>query len=568
MTPIYFQGRFGWIHPAKSPAESDAPQVGVVLCPAFAQEEVCTHYGLMALAEQLAAAGFPTIRFDYGGTGDSYDCVLSLEAMVADAVLAAACLRQQCGVGAIVMAGVRLGAAVALRAAGSLPDVTAMLLIAPVLSGQVYMRETRAAASVNSLSSFDPVPPAGSGLPLNTNGFVWSAALQAEIATIDLTATAAPAEVALLIPARGDRKPGTLAAAWRERGVTATDIAFVDYEGWMQDPTTNITPAATFTKITEWLGTVPHTVDGVTPATEIALEPMLTLPSCIEQPVQFGAGNTLFGVLCCPAGRAAEPIAALLLHQGSSHHIGNGRSYVELARRLADAGIASLRMDLTGMGDSPAGSNTRHPHYDPERIAEGVAGLDELERAGFTKAVTFGLCSGAHTALQVTLADTRVVGNSVLNLQKFIWHYGDDIRVTMSESRRSVKGYIRAMRNPGEWRRVLAGKADMAAIATVLLKRAVMRSLHAARSLLPPAPGSEVVLVRDQLRVLAERRVHSTFLFGNEDPGLAEMSMQFGRKASKLTNFAPARMLVLPRTDHHISMAARHAAPTSILPEI
>ncbi|NIJ28151.1 alpha/beta superfamily hydrolase [Sphingomonas insulae] len=560
MTPVYFDGCFGWIH-ARSGAAAGATPAGVVLCPAFAQEEVCTHHGMMALADRLAAAGVPAIRFDYRDTGDGIgdgDGV-ALDRLVADARSAAAVLRDQCGVGAIVMAGVRLGAAVALLAADGVDDVGALALIAPVLSGHAFLRETRASASVASLSGLDPVPPADSDLPLNTNGFHWPAAFQRQVAGIDLTGAPAPACPALLIPARGDRRPGKLAATWRDAGAAVTELPFPDYEGWMQDPTTNQSPAATFAAITAWVAGLtpsPASVPTRPMATSVPIALTLADHDWVEEPVRFGPGQVLFGILCRPRSIAAAPVAALLLHEGSTHHIGNGRAYVRLARRLAAEGHASLRMDLTGMGDSPAGENTRHPHYDPERIAEGVAGIDRLAEAGFARVVAFGLCSGAHTALQVTLADPRVVGNVVLNLQKFIWHYGDDIRVAVRDNKRSLKGYLRAMRNPGEWRRMFAGEADLPGIARVLAKRSWTRARHAARSLLPPAPGSDTARAREQMRVLTDRRVHTTLVFSDEDPGLADLTMQFGARGRRIAGYAPARVVMLDQADHHFNGTA------------
>lgn len=563
MTPLYFDGCFGWIHARSGPVGAGKP-VGVVLCPAFAQEEVCTHHGMMALADQLAHAGLPTIRFDYRDTGDGTGdgAGVSIDGLIADARTAAAVLRDQCGVGTIIMAGVRLGAAVALLASDGVDDVGALALIAPVLSGHAFLRETRASASVASLSGLDPVPPADSDLPLNTNGFHWPAAFQRQVAGIDLTGAPAPACPALLIPARGDRRPAKLAAAWRDAGAMVTELPFPDYEGWMQDPTTNQPPAATFAAITAWAAErtpSPVTTPARSAATSTPIALTLADDDWIEEPVRFGRDQVLFGILCRPRDSAAAPVAALLLHEGSTHHIGNGRAYVRLARRLAAEGYASLRMDLTGMGDSPAGENTRHPHYDPERIAEGVAGIDRLAEAGFAKVVAFGLCSGAHTALQVTLADPRVVGNVVLNLQKFIWHYGDDIRVAVRDNKRSLKGYMRAMRNPGEWRRMFAGEADLPGIARVLAKRSWTRARHAVRSLLPPAPGSDTARAREQMRVLTDRRVHTTLVFSDEDPGLADLTMQFGGKGRRIAAYAPARVVMLDQADHHFNgTAARH----------
>ena len=554
MRPLYLDDRFAWLH---TPPGGIAPGArGVVLCPAFGQEEVCTHYGLMALADQLAARGMIVARFDYAGTGDSVDTPLTVAGLVEDAQRAAALLRRE-GAVDITLAGVRLGAAIALTVATATPDLSALVLLAPVLSGQAFLRETRAGASVASLSGLDPVPPIDGEVPLNTNGFHWPPAFQQEINALDLSNAPAPTVPVLTVPARGDRRVAKIVQRWQDAGATISDIPFLDYEEWMQDPTTNQNPVATFDCVTDWLARIPHTTPAAAPLPRTdgapAIRDTLATDRFVEEPLRFGQDGALFGVLCRPATGAAAPIAALLLHEGSTHHIGNGRAYVRLARRLAEAGYASLRMDLTGMGDSPAGDNPRHPHYDPERIVEGVAGMDRLAALGFRHAMTFGLCSGAHTALQVVLVDERIVGGVSLNLQKFIWHYGDDIRVATRDNKRSLKGYLRAMRNAGEWRRALSGKADLTGIARVLLKRAVIRTRHTITGLFPPAPGSETAQVRAQLRTLSQRRAHVHLVFSDEDPGLAEIAMQFGRGARRLAHYPPLRLTLLREADHHFN---------------
>ncbi len=559
MKPLYFDGRFGFQHLNDQGLSSG---LGVVMCPAFAQEEVCTHHGWMALAQDLAQAGHAVLRFDYRGTGNGADADLSIEGMVEDALAAARTLAGQTGVGRVVLMGLRLGAAVALLAARRVEGLAGVALLAPVISGAGFMRETRVGASVASLSGLDPVPPQGSDLPLNTNGFHWSAAFQAQVAAIDLAKAAAPGAPSLLMSARGDRKAAKLAAAW---GQGATEMPFTDFEGWMQDPTTHRNPVESFATIVDWVGGLP--LNPVPMPLESEVSDTLAGDGFVEQPFCFGAKDAVFGVLCRPVG-VASPVAALLVHEGSTHSIGNGRAYVALARRLAREGHASLRFDLTGTGDSPAHGNTRNPHYDPQRMAECVAGLDLLEREGYGQAVALGLCAGAYTAQEVTLADRRVLGNVLINLQKFVWHYGDDIRVAVRDNKRTFKAYLRAMRNKGEWQRALSGGADFAGIARVLTKRLIARARHAMVSLFPPAPDSERALVRDKLARLSVRGVHATLLLSDEDPGLAEMHMHLGGKGQKLAAYAPVRMIVLDKADHHFNAAQARARHTDIVLEV
>jgi alpha/beta superfamily hydrolase len=68
--PLYFgsevRARSGWLHRGVGPSSS-----GVVICNPFGFEVICAHRTLRHLADSLAGAGLPTLRFDYDGTGDS-----------------------------------------------------------------------------------------------------------------------------------------------------------------------------------------------------------------------------------------------------------------------------------------------------------------------------------------------------------------------------------------------------------------------------------------------------------------------------------------------------------------
>src|SRR5476651_2484753 len=70
MTPVSFDGCFGWLHIPPARLNSDTT---VLVCPPLGCEALRSHRSLRALADDLATAGYPTLRFDYPGTGDSCD---------------------------------------------------------------------------------------------------------------------------------------------------------------------------------------------------------------------------------------------------------------------------------------------------------------------------------------------------------------------------------------------------------------------------------------------------------------------------------------------------------------
>ncbi|MEH3106042.1 MAG: alpha/beta hydrolase [Sphingomonas fennica] len=550
--PFWFEGRFGWLHlPPAGVAWTGRP--GVLLCGAYAQEEVCSRHGLLLLADALAAAGIPTLRFDWLGSGDSAGGAVSFAGMVADVRLGAAALVQETGVSTVALLGLRIGAAAALTAAAGMGGLAGIGLLAPVLAGQAFLRETRASASVAPLALLDPVPRAGAG-PLNANGFRWEAGFQQELAALDLTHAPAPAVSVLAMAAPGDKRLPQLAAAWSAAGAAPTAHPFAEYPAYMRDPTTHVMPHAAWAQVVEWAAGLAAPAASIAPVTPVAVADRLAVDDYEEMPCCFGPEARVFGMLCRPAGQAPAGVAALLLHEGSTHHIGNGGAYVALARRLAAAGIASIRIDPTGTGDSRSDGSDRNAHYDLERLSEISDAIDVVAAAGSPAVVSFGLCSGAYTAYQAALADERVVGVVTINIQKFVWHYGDDIRVAPGGTmKRTLRSYLRSMRNPGEWKRALAGDADLIGIARVLAARGLARTGHALRALLPPKPGSEIAIVREEMARLGARRAHLHFMFSDEDPGLAEIALHFGGGGRRLKAHPRARLHVFPRADHHFN---------------
>jgi alpha/beta superfamily hydrolase len=147
MRPFYFGGSsrplFGVLHEARGARR----RPGAVLCPPFGQEALRAHRCLRELATRLAQAGFPALRFDYSGSGDSAGepGEARLDAWVEDAVAAIEEVRESTGEPRVVLAGLRLGAAVAALAARQARGAAALVLWEPVVDGATHLAGLRAA---------------------------------------------------------------------------------------------------------------------------------------------------------------------------------------------------------------------------------------------------------------------------------------------------------------------------------------------------------------------------------------------------------------------------------------
>ena len=125
-----------------------------------------------------------------------------------------------------------------------------------------------------------------------------------------------------------------------------------------------------------------------------------------ETVARFGAGERLLGIVTLPAQRREDAPACLFMNAGVVHRIGPHRINVKLARALAAVGIASIRIDLSGMGDSATAPGAVHSGEQTVRDLQDA--MTHLEQTlGITRFIVFGLCSGAvHAYWLVTVWST------------------------------------------------------------------------------------------------------------------------------------------------------------------
>lgn len=121
---------------------------------------------------------------------------------------------------------------------------------------------------------------------------------------------------------------------------------------------------------------------------------------------QFGPGSRLAGIITEPSG-AAPTQGLILVNAGLVPKFGPYRLYTQLARRLAQSGVVTLRFDLGGVGDSLQEASSRP--LAARTNLEICAAIDELwERHALQDLALAGLCSGAEDAFRAAAHDERV----------------------------------------------------------------------------------------------------------------------------------------------------------------
>jgi exosortase A-associated hydrolase 1 len=157
------------------------------------------------------------------------------------------------------------------------------------------------------------------------------------------------------------------------------------------------------------------------------------------------AGETLIGTLDLPDGATAG--AVLIVSGGNELRAGAHRGMAMLARDLAGRGLAVLRFDRRGIGDS-SGTNEGHAGSAAD-IAAAAAALHAA--APDARPIGFGNCDGASALARFGRA--AGLARVVLANPWLAAPIAADLPAAAA-----IRGHYRArLRDPAAWRRLLSG---------------------------------------------------------------------------------------------------------------
>ncbi|HEY4163905.1 MAG TPA: alpha/beta fold hydrolase [Dongiaceae bacterium] len=535
---------WGWFYPVSG-------RRGAILCGPNGYEALCSHRQWTRLASELAEAGIPTLRFDYPGCGDALDDDEMPERVRAwldgihDAV---AFMRQQSGIEEIALIGLRLGGILALAAAQELARrnkaVDALVLLAAPASGAAYVKELR----MLSMMAKARRPDAASDAPgIEAAGFHYTPETIAELKSLNPVAEDIVPAQSVLVLDREDSVSG-LADQFRKKGIAVTSAPFAGYARLMNDAALSQYPTEDFDRIVDWLRPEETLTKRIAPPSGTHV---IGIPRGTETPIWIEGATPLFGVFSEPTQAAPHRSAVLILNTGANHHIGTNRMSVSIARRLIAEGIAVLRIDAGGVGESPSVPGRPDNAFAREdMIADARRAVDWLAGRGYQDITLNGLCSGAWLCFQTALAEPRVTGQILLNLQG-LWQSASLAR-TMESNRK----YLRLLRQARTWRRLFKGEIDVKGIAVVLSLRLREAVLVGTKRVFGGFAGTETIerKTKRQMKALAARGVNTSFVYVAADRGLDELELHFGRLGEALHAEANVHFTIIEEGDHLFSM--------------
>ncbi len=245
------------------------------------------------------------------------------------------------------------------------------------------------------------------------------------------------------------------------------------------------------------------------------------MSALFEQAHWFGPTKNLLGIVTLPPpGTLLRGPGIVLMNPGTLHRVGGARLNVRLARRLSAQGFASIRFDLSGLGDS-------EPRHDVRPYLESMAfdvqcAMDHLTTlTGLTRFALVGHCSGAAVSYTASVLDARVM--ALVQIEGFAYR----------TPRYQLYRWRRILFKTENWSALLRGEKNLRPI----LRRGIDALLgKKARANLPAVKAQSIEAARGPIRAPADLL-----------PPQAEMKLALGQLIGRRV-----RMLnIFAGGDHH-----------------
>ena len=262
IAPFYFgaPGRplFGCYHASQSEPYRDC---GVVLCHPLGDESIRFHRAYRQLAIRLSHVGFPVLRFDLYGCGDSSGDSeeITVQQWLTDVATAVEEIRRRSGLVRICLVGLRLGGTLSMIVGSGRGDIDGMVLWDPVVSGKACVEELQLLHREMLRRVHTHQKPRADEQHVEILGFPLTKGLLQDLESIDLsTIQQKPANHLLVIESQEKARERRLAEQLQQLDahVTYRHLPCPQFWIWREDLGEALVPHQVLQAVVAWLAEV------------------------------------------------------------------------------------------------------------------------------------------------------------------------------------------------------------------------------------------------------------------------------------------------------------------------
>lgn len=439
------------------PNISNQRNFGWIFCAPFGVERSFSHRLFVDFARTLCQKGYPVLRFDYPGTGDSEGEFqdYSMEDWIAGLDLAILELRVRARVECKGLLGLRFGATLASIYAQRNQHFLQLILWEPVIRGEEYIEEIQRAICaqnlLRNLSSLNLTKNRGEELPsekfLTHCGFEINPALVQEIRSLHLGKSERPGTMPVgifqLAPreqVNNDPLLSQLYQFYQKGGPTHFYRVFLP-PPWRPQKDYCFHFESLFRSTLNWIDRFCQWIKHDSKPEDSALaqssrfvparrngtlkslqQPLIFKPIAEsgyrEIPVIFPShGYKISGILHLPPHSENSSIGFFMTAPGYISRTMSNRLYVKIARALANQGFMILRYDPQGIGDSEGRlqfESIQNLFYQVQQglyVPDTLAAVSYLRQEwGCQHTIALSTCGGAVTDMIAASHDPCIEG--------------------------------------------------------------------------------------------------------------------------------------------------------------
>jgi pimeloyl-ACP methyl ester carboxylesterase len=244
---------FGCCHKPRSNKFRDC---NIVLCYPIGQEYIRAHRTFVQLGARLSAVGFPVLRFDYYGCGDSEGNFgeASITRWMEDISSAVNEMRDRTHIEKVCLLGLRLGGSLSMMYASKDDGIDGLILWNPIVSGRNHIRELNILHKETLKNTYTSKPRKKNNNTKEFLGYSFLDSLLSGIGQIDLLSAKPAHDNKTLFIQSGQMEDGDKMRAFlRECSPHLMEKELPGPNVWLEDPYQEIVQQSVVQLVASWL---------------------------------------------------------------------------------------------------------------------------------------------------------------------------------------------------------------------------------------------------------------------------------------------------------------------------